>query len=75
MPNRTPRQQHLDELYPTVVRYVGIAVVVFYVIGRSVGLDVPDAILIAAAGMIGFKSVKGGGNGGVSNEIGKQGNG
>jgi hypothetical protein len=57
------RHQQLDSAFPTVVRYIGIGLIVFWAIGRSIGLDVPESLLVAAAGMIGFKAVhKGGGN-------------
>lgn len=68
MPTRSARQRKFDEVFPTVVRYLGVATVVFYGVGRSAGLDVPDSLLIAAAGMIGYKTVKSGGEGRASND-------
>ena len=64
---RPPSRQAFDAAFPTIVRYVGIGIVVFYAVGSSFGLLIPESVLIAATGLILYKAVVGGngnGNGG-----------
>jgi membrane protein DedA with SNARE-associated domain len=58
------RQKLLDLYFPTVVRYLGIALVVFYAGGSAFGAALPEGVLIAATGMILYKTVRGGGDDG-----------
>jgi hypothetical protein len=64
---RPPSRKDWDAAFPTIVRYVGIGIVVFYAVGSSVGLEIPESVLIAATGLILYKAVaegsKNGGNG------------
>lgn len=50
-------QQALDNWFPTVVRYLGLALMLFLVVGSVIGrVDFP-AGFVAATGMILYKSV------------------
>lgn len=67
MPHRSARQKQFDDWHPTIARWLGMGLILFYAIGRTLNLPVPDALLIAAAGLIGYKSVKGNGGEAKSN--------
>ena len=62
-----PSQKTWDDWFPTVVRYAGISLALFFAIGSAFGLRVPESVLIAATGLILYKTVsegvKNGGNG------------
>ena len=62
-----PSRKTWDEWFPTVVRYVGVALAVFFAVGSASGLRIPESVLIAATGLILYKTVsegvKHGGNG------------
>lgn len=52
------KQKVLDEIFPTIVRYVGVGLMITLVIFSILGsTDYPSAY-IAAAGMILYKTVK-----------------
>jgi hypothetical protein len=56
-------QREFDRYFPTVVRYLGVGLILVFVGGALSGRDLPESILVAATGMILFKAVKGGGEG------------
>lgn len=56
-------RKELDEYFPTLVRYMGIGVVVVYVGAALFGKHLPESILVAATGLILYKTVRGNGNG------------
>ena len=65
---KTPSRKSFDAAFPTIVRYVGIGIVVFFAVGSSFGLEIPESVLIAATGLILYKTVAAnGGNGGGKN--------
>lgn len=60
---RLPTRKELDELFPTLVRYMGVGIIVVYVCAAFFGVHLPESILVAATGLILFKTVRGNGNG------------
>ena len=63
-----PTRKDWDAAFPTIVRYAGIALTVFYAVGSAFGLEIPESVLIAATGLILYKSVSEGvRNGGSGN--------
>lgn len=63
---KSPSRKAFDAAFPTLVRYVGIGIVVFFAVGSAFGLEIPESVLIAATGLILYKTVaaNGSGNGG-----------
>ncbi len=46
-----------DSAYPTIIRYLGLALAVAYFVGRALGVELPDSSLIAATGMTLYKNI------------------
>lgn len=58
-----PTRKELDDLFPTLVRYMGVGIIGVYVGAAFFGVHLPESILVAATGLILFKTVRGNGNG------------
>lgn len=59
---KRPSRKEWDEALPTLLRYLGAVLIVFYAVGSSFGLKIPESVLIAATGLILYKNVAGGGS-------------
>lgn len=64
MPNRankSSRRKSMDDAFPTVVRYAGVAIILVMVLDaliRGKGVEYPG-LIVAATGMILYKTVRG----------------
>ena len=62
-----PSRKAWDDWFPTLVRYVGVAMLIFYAVASAFGIRIPESVLIAGTGMTLYKTVsegvKNGGNG------------
>lgn len=67
-----PNRKEFDAVFPTIVRYVGIGLVVFFAVASSLGIHLPESILVAASGLILYKTVKGSNGNGNGNGNGSR---
>ena len=68
-----PSRKDWDAALPTLLRYLGAALIVFFAVGSSLGLQIPESVLIAATGLILYKAVADGTRNGGSNGNGNGG--
>lgn len=64
---RIPTRKQADDFFPTLVRYVGVGIIVAFVGASFIGVRLPESILVAASGCILYKTVKGGNGNGNGN--------
>lgn len=65
---RLPSRKEFDAVFPTLVRYIGISLILLFAVATTFGVELPESILVAASGLILYKTVKGANGNGNGSE-------